>query len=277
MILVTGASGQLGSAILAHLTTAGVPAIAGTRHPDPSSKSSPEPASKPEYPRIDFDNPASLNFTGVSTLVIVSAGTAEDDVVIARHERVIAAAERDRVGHLVYTSLTTAGDHLGFALAHRWTENRIRSGSISWTILRNGLYAELIAHLLTPIDGVITAPFGDGRVAAVARDDLALPAATIAATPQPHTGKIYDLVGSTSVTAAQIADRLGVPYRPARLQDLRSSLSGAGLQPFQPPMLVSIHSAIAGGFLGATNQQLEALIGREPQPPLTLILNQIKT
>lgn len=275
MILVTGASGHLGRAILTHLTTAGVSATGGTRHLEPSNKPSPEPVSG--YRHVDFDDPDTLDFSDVDTLVIVSAGTAEDDVVIDRHERVIAVAERDRVSHLIYTSLTTAGDHLGFALAHRWTENRIRSGSIPWTILRNGLYAELIAHLLTPVSGVITAPFGYGSVAAVARDDLALAAATVAATPEPHTEKIYDLVGSTSVTAAQVADRLGVPYRPARLQNLRSSLGETGSQPFQPPMLVSIHSAIAGGFLGATNHQLEVLTSREPQSPLALILNQIRT
>jgi len=83
------------------------------------------------------------------------------------------------------------------------------------------------------------------------------------------------LVGSTSVTAAQVATRLGVEYQPARLEELRSSLDSAALQPFQPPMLVSIHSAIASGFLGATHQQLEALIGHKPQNPLTLILDQL--
>lgn len=271
MILVTGASGQLGHAILTHLAAAGMQPVGGTRHPKPGG------AAGFNHRLIDFDEPDTLDFSGVDTLVVVSAGTAEDDVVIVRHDRVIAAAERDGVGHVIYTSLTTAGDHLGFALVHRWTENRIRSGSVPWTILRNGLYAELISHLLTPKAGVITAPFGDGSVAAVARDDLALAAANVATTPNEHVGKIYDLVGSTSVTAAQVATQLGVQYQPVSLNDLRSSLNNAGLQPFQPPMLVSIHSAIAGSFLGATNQQLETLIGREPQPPLTLILNQLRT
>jgi len=142
-----------------------------------------------KYRLVDFDEPDTLDFSNVDTLVVVSAGTAEDDVVIARHDRAITAAERDGVGHLIYTSLTTAGDHLSFALAHRWTENRIRNGSIPWTILRNGLYAELIAHLLTPIAGVITAPFGDGSVAAVAREDLALAAANVATAPDEHVGK----------------------------------------------------------------------------------------
>lgn len=45
-----------------------------------------------------------MGFTGVDTLVLVSAGTAEDDVVIRRHDNAIRAAEHDGVGHIVYTS-----------------------------------------------------------------------------------------------------------------------------------------------------------------------------
>ncbi len=261
MILVTGASGQLGRATLAHLSEAGATAIGATRHPTPGSTDR----------HLDFDIPSTLRFDGVDALVIVSAGTAEDDVVIARHERVINAAERDGVGHLIYTSLTTAGDHLGFALAHRWTEHRIKGGSVPWTILRNGLYAELVAHLLTPDDGVIRAPFGSGAVAAVTRDDLALAASNVAIGPTAHRGRIYDLVGSSAFTAANVADALGVAYEPSTVGELRASLGAAGLLPFQPPMLVSVHSAIAGGLLAGTGRDLEVLLGRKPVDALHVV------
>lgn len=260
MILVTGASGALGRATLNHLHALGVEAVGGTRIPTPEVSR-----------RIDFDDADSLQFEGVDTLVMVSAGTAEDDVVSARHERTLQAAERDGVKHVVYTSVTNAGDHLGFALAHRWTEQRIRRGSIPWTILRNGLYAELIADLLSPRDGTITAAFGPHGVAAVVRDDLAMAAAKVAATPLPHTGKIYDLVGAETITAAQVAQALGVTLQPTSLGDLRASLDGAGLLPFQPGMLVSIHSAIAGGFLEETGTDLEALLERKPMKALNSI------
>lgn len=261
MIFVTGASGQLGRATLTHLSDAGAAATGGTRRPDPGSTD--------RY--LDFDDPSSLDFDGVDTLLMVSAGAAEDDVVIARHERVIRAAERDGVGHLIYTSLTTAGDHLAFALAHRWTEQRIKAGSVPWTILRNGLYVELVAHLLTPSNGVIGAPFGNGAVAPVARNDLALAAANVAMNPGPHQSRIYDLVGSSAFTAAEVADALGVAYEPSTVGELRVSLDNAGFLPFQPPMLISIHSAIAGGFLAATGYDLEVLLGRESKDALQVV------
>lgn len=216
---------------------------------------------------VDFDEPESLNFTGVDTLVVVSAGYAEDDVVIARHDNVVTAAERDGVGHIIYTSLVTDGDHLGFALAHRWTERRIQASALRWTILRNGIYAELFGSLLTPTGGIITAPFGSGALAAVTRADLAEAAANVASEPADHVGRVYDLVGVRPITAAQIADETGLTYQPEAFDSRRSTLDEGGHLPFQPAMLLSIFSTVANGFLARTTGDLEALLGRTPSDP----------
>ncbi|MCO4239717.1 NAD(P)H-binding protein [Pseudarthrobacter raffinosi] len=260
MILVTGASGHLATAVLEHLAESGAPAVGGTRNP----------AGNPELRQLDFDDAGTLNMEGVETLVLISAGTAEDDVVIDRHTNAIAAAERGGVQHIVYTSLAGEGDHLGFALAHRWTERRLRNGNVAWTVLRNGLYAELIGQLLTPREGVITAPFGRGGVAAVARQDLAEAASIVAQNPRLHSGRTYNLVGNRAITAQDVADELGVTYRPGTMEDLRQSLDAAALLPFQPSMLLSIHSAAAHGFLEGTATDVARLLGREPRDPLTV-------
>lgn len=139
--------------------------------------------------RLDFDDRSSLDLAGVSTLVLISAGYAEDDQVIARHTAALDAAVRDGVRHVVYTSLTGAGDHLGFALAHRATERLVRTCGVPWTILRNGLYAELFGGLLTWAGDRVESAFGDGAMAAVARADLAEAAAIIAADPAQPAGR----------------------------------------------------------------------------------------
>lgn len=200
--------------------------------------------------------------------MLVSAGYAEDDVVVARHDRVVAAAERDAVQHIIYTSLADGGDHLGFALAHRWTERRLQQGIIPWTILRNGLYAELIGQLLTPENGTITAPFGNGRVAAIARQDLAEAGSTVAQDPQAHAGEIYNLVGTEAFSAQDVADAIGTHYQPSTLEDLRHGLNAAGLLPFQPAMLLSMHTAVSHGFLDATTSDITRLLGPAPRNAL---------
>lgn len=252
MILVTGASGQLGHAILTVLSERGTAARGSSRSPSPRGRV------------VDFDDPAGISFAGVDTLVLVSAGEAEDDVVVARHEAAIAAAERDGVGHVVYTSLASEGDHLAFALAHRWTERRLRESSLSWTVLRNGLYAELFGSLLGWDGSRLTSAFGGGALAAVARADLAEAAAVVAEHPERHVGRTYDLVGEP-VTAHDVATRLGVELDDVSLQNKRLELDAAGLKPFQPAMLLSIFTSVRHGFLGASGSDLRLLLEREPR------------
>lgn len=256
--MVTGASGQLASRIVQELTADGADVLGGTRSPGPGQR------------HLDFDDPGTLHLEGVSTLVLVSAGYAEDDRVIARHQAVVDAAIRDGVAHVIYTSLTGEGDHLTFALAHRATERIIKASGIRWTILRNGLYAELLGALLawTP-DGLVSA-FGDGALSAVARADLAAAAAVVARDPAAHAGRTYDLVGEP-VTAADVARRLGVTHQTISLEQYRSQLLADGsLLPFQPPMLISIASSIRHGFLADTSPDLPQLLGRPITDPLAV-------
>ncbi|MEV7796639.1 NAD(P)H-binding protein [Streptomyces sp. NPDC087512] len=257
MILVTGANGNLGSTTVAALRARGAAATGGSRTPGEGMR------------RLDFDDPVSLDLAGVSTLVLVSAGYAEDDRVVGRHAAVLDAAVRDGVGHVVYTSLTTAGDHLGFALAHRATERLVRASGLPWTILRNGLYAELFGGLLMWTGDGVESAFGDGALAAVAREDLAEAAAIVAASPAEHGGRVYDLVG-TPITAGRVADRLGVAHRTIGLGEYRRRLldETPGLLAFQPPMLASIATGIRHGFLDGTTADLTRLLGRPARDPL---------
>ncbi|MBP0452694.1 NAD(P)H-binding protein [Kitasatospora sp. RG8] len=280
MLLVTGVNGGLGALVLERLAKLpggldGV--VAGSRTPDRT------PVAGVPVRTVDFDRPGTLTeaFTGVRTLLLISAGYGEDDVVVARHRAAIEAAERAGVRHVVYTSLSGDGDHLGYAAAHRWTERRLRaSTTLSWTILRNGLYAELLGVLAAPDqDGVITAPLGDGGLAAVARADLAEVAATVALAPAGHAGRVYELVGEQAIGGADVAAALGratgrpVAYRPATLAEAREAVAASDAAPFQVPMVLSTYSAVAHGFLDGRqlDNALPALLGRAPRPALDVI------
>ncbi|MCP3821655.1 NAD(P)H-binding protein [Streptomyces sp. A3M-1-3] len=258
MILVTGAGGGLGR-LIAQRLAGRQDVVLGTRQPGPAER------------RIDFDDPASLadGFAGAGTLLLISAGYGEDDIVIARHEAAISAAEQAGVRHVVYTSLSAAGDHLAYALPHRWTERRLRESALDWTILRNGLYAELLALLAPPgPDGRITAPLGSGRLAAVAREDLADAAARVAVSAAEHAERVYELVGERALGGSDLAAALAVPYEPGSLAEARESIAASGAQPFQVPMLVGTYSAISAGFMDATGGDLATLLGRRPRPAL---------
>ncbi|BCW75474.1 hypothetical protein NicSoilB11_17990 [Arthrobacter sp. NicSoilB11] len=61
-----------------------------------------------------------------------------------------------------------------------------------------------------------------------------------------------------------MAYRLGAEYRPGKLTELRQSLNSAALLPFQPSMLLSIHSAASHGFLAGIGTDINDILEREP-------------
>jgi uncharacterized protein YbjT (DUF2867 family) len=211
MILVSGVSGALGTAVLRRLARTQY-VLAGSRTPPRIQQGIPGR-------RIDFDDPVTLPdaLTGVDTLVLISPAYAEDDVVIARHGAAIDAAAAAGVRHVIYTSLYTAGEHLTIALAHRWTEAALAAARFDVTIVRNGLYAEVpvtLARLTATDEGSdeFAAPWGDGRACVVARDDLADAAARIASEVQAdidasgitrHADRTYELAELVSSAAAR--------------------------------------------------------------------------
>ena len=260
MIMVTGASGRFSSAVLAELHARGIPAVGGSRTPSAGQR------------HVDFGAPDSLDFNGVDTLLLVSAGAQEDDRQIAFNRAAIEVAERDSVSHLVYTSLTGAGDHLSMALPHRVTERIIMASGMTWTILRNGVYAEILAAPLSwEKQGEalrIVSPLGDGAVAAVARRDLARAAASVLSDPGGNERKVYELVGSRAVSAADVAGRLACEVRDMGLGDYRQLLAGGGMPAFRLSLMLSIASVIRHGFLAGTSGDLPRLLDGDPMDPL---------
>lgn len=271
MILVTGTSGALGGLILAGLSAFDRLAVTAA-------------SSSGGGRRVDFDDPATLadGFAGVDVLVFVSAGYAEDDVVLARHGAVVDAATAAGVRHVIYTSLAGSGERTTLALAHRWTEARLAAAPFAVTVLRNGLYAELLAGIAaagTAGGGDLVAAMGAGRMSVVARADLADVAVRVAAEVQRdldagdrsrHAGRTYELEGVTALggddLAALLTGALGrtVTYRPAALADARAAMAGAPA--YQVTHTLSLFANAGAGFLLGGDTDLTALLPAPPRP-----------
>ncbi|MCL7426883.1 NmrA family NAD(P)-binding protein [Streptomyces sp. YS415] len=284
MILVTGVSGALGRLVFQGLSALDGPeVVAGTRGGDGTTAR-----------RIDFDDPASLGkgFAGVDVLVMISAGYAEDDVVLARHGAVADAAAEAGVRQVIYTSLAGSGERTTLALPHRWTENRLLQGPFATTVLRNGVYAELLGGLSAAgageaaRSGVFSAALGTGRMSVVARADLADVTVRVAAEADralaagarsPHAGRTYELEGGTALggddIAALLAERYGrtVTYRPAPLSEARAALTDQGYEAYQVTHTLSLLSNAGAGFLESRTSDLPGLLGAPPRPVHDLV------
>lgn len=285
MIVVTGVSGTLGGSILA-----GLRAVEGIGEGmEVAGASSSGDGERVRH--ADFDRPETLEeaFAGAKVLVFVSAGYAEDDVVLARHGAVVGAAADAGVEHVIYTSLAGSGDRLTIALAHRWTEARLAGAPFDVTVLRNGLYAEIAAGLALAglpdavESGVFAAPLGAGRVSVVAREDLAAVAVRVAAEAwrdvvaggeRRHAGRTYELEGLDAVgghdLAAIVAEALGRPvtYAAVPLGAVRPAL--AGLEAYRAGHTISTYANVVAGLLEARGSDLPAFV-ESPRPVRDLI------
>ncbi|MGW0803007.1 NmrA family NAD(P)-binding protein [Nonomuraea sp. NPDC002799] len=287
MIVVTGVSGALGGSILDGLRAAGVQEVIGASSSGDGTV----------VRHADFDRPETLReaFAGATVLVFVSAGYAEDDVVLARHGAVVRAATEAGVRHVIYTSLAGSGDRLTIALAHRWTEARLAEAPFDVTVLRNGLYAELAAGIalsgaaVAAESGVFPAPLGDGRISVVARDDLAAVAVRVAAetwsdlvagVPGRHEGETYELEGLGAVGGRELAEVLAdVLGRPVEYQTVPVGLARptlAELEPYQAGHTISIFANVNAGLLEAGRSDLPAFLDA-PRPVRDLIAAAVKT
>lgn len=206
---------------------------------------------------------------GARLLFMVSAS--ESPTRLREHLDFVDAATAAGVEQVVYTSFQGAAPDATFTLArdHWATEEHIRASGMTWTFLRDSLYADFIPRLVGP-DGVIRGPARDGRVAAVAQADIARCAQAVLADPAPHRGRTYDLTGPAAFTLAEVAevltDVLGRPvsFHDETLEEARASRAHWNPPPWQLDAWISTYLAIAAGELSHVSDAVRRLTGREP-------------
>lgn len=280
-MLITGASGHLGQSVLSHLLgSLNVPAhrvMAATRSPARLAAW----AARGVGVRVaDFDDERSLTcaFRGADRVLLISTDIDRPGHRLQQHERAIAAAERAGVSHLIYTSMPEPRRSLVlFAPDHAETEMALAASTLAnWTVLRNHWYFENLLRLLPGVlarGGAWPSAAGDGKLADIARDDLALAAAQVLATARPQKA-IYTLSGAEALTTEQqvrhLSAAIGQPLRrvPVSSDELVKGLVSAGVpEPFAR-MLASFDDNTAAGHMGQVSDDFEKLVGR---PPRTLV------
>ncbi len=271
---ITGATGALGGRIARRLATAGVPQRLIVR----------DPARVPELPGTEVvvagygQRTASLAaLAGVQTLFMVSGAEAPDRV--RQHLDFIDAAVAAGVARIVYTSFCGAAPDATFTLArdHWATEEHLRASGLAHVILRDNLYLDFLP-LLVGADGAIRGPAGDGRVAAVAQDDIADAAVAVLREPAAHDGATYTLTGPAALSLDEVATALsahtGTPVRYERetLDQAYRSRAGYQAPPWQLDAWVSTYTAIATGELAQVSTDVVTLSGH-PATPLARLLD----
>lgn len=278
MIVITGATGQLGSRIVDRLLERVPAAGIGVSVRDPA-RAAGLSARGVRVRRGDFADPASLAeaFEGAAQVLVVSTDES-GDTAVAHHVAAIEAAREVGVERVVYTShQAAAADSLFAPMAdHATTERRLADAP--FTALRNGFYASTVPLLLGDAlrTGELVAP-ADGPVSWTAHADLAEAAAIILAGEGRFDGPTPPLTAPAALDLQDVAALLGeLTGRPIRRvvaddEEWVAGLTGHGVPAGRAELVLGMFRAARRGEFATAGTDLAELLGR-PATPLRAVL-----
>ena len=266
-LAVTGATGALGGAVARELAAEGVPLRLVVRD---ASRAPTLPGAEVAVASYSDGAAAEEALRGVDVLFMVSAAEAVDR--LDQHRTFVDAAARAGVGHVVYTSFQGAGPDSVFTLGrdHGATEQHLLASGMGTTFLRDSFYLDSLVEFVDE-HGVLRGPAGEGRVAGVARADVAAVAAAVLRAPEQHRGAVLDVTGGEALTLAEVAARIGAAtgrpttYAPETVEEAYASRQRWQPEPWQADAWVSTYTAIAAGEVAAVSTTVRDLTGRAPR------------
>ncbi|RSN30631.1 NAD(P)-dependent oxidoreductase [Amycolatopsis sp. WAC 01416] len=260
-VLVTGATGTVGSALIPALRARGVTVRAMTRDPGHS-------VSGAETVVADLQDPesvaAALKGVDAAFLNSPSAPDAASLQIQFAH-----LAREAGVYRLVVLSqyAARADSPVRFLRWHAEVEAHLREIGLDHTVLRPNLYLQaLLGFARTIAQGWFAAPIGEAAVSAIDIRDIA-DAAAVVLTTAGHTGHTYTLTGPRAVTHAEIAEAIAaatgreIVFRNASADQFSAALSGF-LPPWQLEGLVEDYAHYARGEAAEVSSAVTDLTGR---------------
>ena len=211
MILITGATGQLGTSVvnqlLTKLSTDQFVVTSSNERGVQSLKEKGLQARLANFSDIETLNDA---FEGIDTLLLIST---MDPNRLEQHKNVIDAAKAKGVQHIVYTSLAIKDIEISAVKelmnSHFETEAYIKSSGLKYTILRNTMYADALTQILGPnaLTQSIQLPGGTGKVPYALRREMGEATANLLL-QEVKENVIYNITGDTLYSYEDIAKTL---------------------------------------------------------------------
>jgi NAD(P)H dehydrogenase (quinone) len=265
-VAVTGATGRVGSRVIARLLGAHRPVVALARRP------AAVPARRDLVARFaDYDDPPSLSaaLAGVDTLVFISSDGVASSMG-RHHEHVVAASIRAGVRRVVYTSIIDdqPDSRFYYAPVHRATEARLAASGLRRLIARTSIFADffLDTWLLPALeDGELAVSAGGGLMSLVTCDDVA---AGLAAAALGERDGVIRLTGPDALTAAQLAEIAGavagrpLAYRPLDDAGYRRRLAAEHTPGWLTEAYASMFTSVRQGRFAAVSPDVATLTGQ---------------
>ncbi len=264
MIVVMGATGATGNALLHSLATSGAPVRALTRTPHgpiPLTAGAHQPPVEVQY--ADATDPQSLRtaFKGADRLFLAMAnGPAQVEL----ETRVIDIAAQSGIGHIVKVSAPAAEPDSPVAVSrgHHAVEEHLRASGLTHTVLRPYAFMQNLLRLApTVARGVIIATTGDAPLNHIDCRDIGDVAAAVLTAPD-IAGGTYTLTGPEAVSYPELAARLTtltghrIRYVHLTPDELRADL---------------VHNARMPSWLADHVTEIQQLAVTRPETPTTAV------
>lgn len=274
-MLITGASGSLGSAVVRSLVTkvSASDVVAMVRD---TSKAQSLAELGVEVRAGDYFNFQSLvsAFAGVEKIYLVSAIAFSDRV--AQHKNVFDAARKAGVRQVIYTSIQRISDDFcpieGVTASDLETEALLKSSGLDYTIVRHPLYADGLPLFIgdNAAQESFSAPAGQGRVPLTNVEELA-EAGAVLLSQSGHEQRVYLLNSGHAWSFADIAATLSritgknIDYQPISREAFIAAREAEGWPAHVASFIGGWYNAIENGAFDQTSRTLEELLGRKPK------------
>lgn len=273
MLAITGVTGKLGGLVARNLSQKGIETRLLARRPD-AVESLPQTTIYQAF--YDTNQRTIEALMGVYTLFMVSAK--ESAHRIQEHKDLIDAAKMAGVRQIVYTSFYNARADSTFNLArdHAATEAYIREKGFSYTFIRDNFYLDFFVDLAREY-GEIKGPAGQGKVSAVAREDVAQVASTILQNPQKWENQILNMTGPEELTLSEMTAQMSLAWGKEThfinetIEEAYASRKVWSTQDWEYDSWVSTYTAIAAGEQAGISQDIERLLGRPAKSLATFL------
>jgi uncharacterized protein YbjT (DUF2867 family) len=270
MILVTGATGLNGSALLRLLSAKGIATRALVRSRARAEAIAALPGV--EIVEGDMARPETLGaaLRDVDRAMLISSS---DPVMLEVQSSFIDAARAAGVKHVVKLSgiMPDLTSPFRFARMHGEIERRLEASGMAFTHLRAGEFMPAYFRQVPSIvaRGAMFLPMEDARIASIDVGDIAEIAA-LALTGSGHDGKTYPLTGPEALTMAEVAEKLSaatgktIRYVNVAPEDARKAQLAAGMSPYLADALAELFAERRKGKEAQVSPMAQTLLGRRP-------------
>ncbi len=264
-ILVTGATGKVGSEIVKQLAAQHVAVRAGAHHPDKTKA----PAGV-EMAHFDYTDAASIKaaLEGVEGLFFMSPPPQVGNDHTA--QTVVDLAKQAGVKHIV--KLSASGVENNDATPLRADEKIVEASGIPYTHLRPTFFNQNFStgQAESIKNGAIYLPAGDGKTGFIDTRDIAAVAVTVFTNPAKHANQAYTLTGTQALDHYEVVEIISkatgkdIKYVAMSDEEYRAMATEQGWPPMIIEMMSSLYGMVRQGWTGGLSSSVREILGRAP-------------